>query len=272
MNIIQVIGKTRIIRVGIQGPPGASAALPVPITGPATVTVTPGTLYLCDVTAGSIVLNVPILQPNQSFAVKAAAGGSAYATNSITVVSTPPQNLERPEPNNLMPATTFIAGGPTPSSGLPGTTDAGGLWAWSNAGVTNTLTLIDGGMLLGLPSTPANTPGNTQTIRIFPGTVSTASGATVPAGATILSVSGYVTTTYSLGPSWLEVGVSGTPTLLVPSGFIDLTQPTGTTFTIGPLGSAWLSFPNTSPILATPTGSPSVGACGLVLTYAVPLS
>src|SRR5208282_1378159 len=112
------------------------------LVGPTTATAVAGTLYICDVTGGNIVINLPALVFGASVGVIAAKGGAAYATNSITVNGSSPQTLAQPAPNALSaPVASFVIGGPSASSG-DGALDAGTSVVWLNGGITNVLSIL----------------------------------------------------------------------------------------------------------------------------------
>ncbi len=123
----------------VSGSSGGSSQVTPLTTG--TYTASPNTIYAGDVTSGNIVINVPVLTLGQKFTVIAAAGN--YATNSITVNATSPQQFAQPPPNNTSPPiSTFILGGPSSSSG-GGVLDAGTSLSWIFGGVGNTLLLFN---------------------------------------------------------------------------------------------------------------------------------
>lgn len=128
-----------VFTIGVQGPPAGLGWNPFTIDEPGTYTVVPGTLYLVDVTAGSIILEAGLLGLYQYFGVSAAEGLEAYASNSITVTATAPQTLRRGPPfNALAGVSSFVIG-----AGGNGADDAGETFRWINGGFdSNALTLF----------------------------------------------------------------------------------------------------------------------------------
>lgn len=108
----------------------------VPVTGPKTVTGLPGVTYVCDITSGSVIINAPILTQDQTIGVIAQTGD--FVHNSITVNSTFPQTLGHPPAIPGAPASSYVIGGPTATSGN-GAADQGTAITWAQGGLSNVL-------------------------------------------------------------------------------------------------------------------------------------
>ena len=98
--------------------------------------------------------------------------------------------------------------------------------------------------------------------------VTTSSATSIPATASILRVTVFITTQFS-GGATLEIGIGGTPALLFGTGVVDPTQPAGTVYNVDPQGSSWLSWPGGA-LLATVGGAPAAGAATVQVTYGIP--
>lgn len=98
--------------------------------------------------------------------------------------------------------------------------------------------------------------------------VTTSSATSIPATASILRVTVFITTQFS-GGATLEIGIGGTPALLFGTGVVDPTQPAVTVYNVDPQGSSWLNWPGGA-LLATVGGAPAAGAATVQVTYATP--
>ena len=98
--------------------------------------------------------------------------------------------------------------------------------------------------------------------------VTTSSATSIPATASILRVTVFITTQFS-GGATLEIGIGGTPALLFGTGVVDPTQPAVTVYNVDPQGTSWLNWPGGA-LLATVGGAPAAGAATVQVTYATP--
>ena len=130
------------------------------------------------------------------------------------------------------------------------------------ASVTGTLPILSSG-----GTTPTiSSPGSATIVQWAIGTATTHSVANLPAGAVVTRVTVFITASFS-GGATLQVGIAGTPALLLGLGVVDLTQPPGTVYDVDPINVAW---PSLAAALATIGGAPALGACTVRVTYSPP--